>query len=87
MSISVQPLVIGYSFVANRRQATDLVNLTQLDAAFLLVTNKLNEIILALNETTDDDNTLKDGSIAARNLSDDTLDEITSIVRSELANE
>ncbi len=85
MSLSVQPLVIDYSFVMNRKQATDRVDLAQLDAALMLVTNKLNEIIMALNETTDDDNTLKDDSIAARNFSDDALEQITSIVREELA--
>lgn len=84
MPISVQPLSIGYSFVANRRQATDKVDLTELAAAFEAVTDKLNEIITALDETTGDDNTLIDDCIEGRHLSDDALEEITSIIREEI---
>lgn len=84
MPISVQPLAIGYSFVANRRQATDRVDLDELNAAFEAITNKLNELITALNETTADDDSLADDVIEGRHLSDDALEEITGMIREEL---
>lgn len=78
--ISVRPLVINYSFAANRRQATDKVDLAQLDAAFAQITDKLNEIIAAVDITTRDDNTLKDSSIEPRHLTSDVYTEIVAIV-------
>jgi hypothetical protein len=84
MPLSVQPLTIGYSFVTNRRQATDRVDLAELAAAFEAVTDKLNEIITALDVTTGDDNTLADDVIEGRHLSEDALEEITGMIREEL---
>lgn len=80
----IEPLVVNYSFSANRRQATDLVDLTALNAVFTQFADKFNEIIDALNETTGVDNTLADGVIEERHLNDDVLDEITSMIREEL---
>jgi hypothetical protein len=68
---SVQPLRLNYSFAANRRQATDLVDAAQLDAALATITNKLNEIVDAINVPLRPDNTLKDGSLEPRHFSDE----------------
>jgi hypothetical protein len=79
MPISVQPLVINYSFQANRAQATDKVDLARLDAAFAAITAKLNEVIVALDQTLRDDDTLDDGVLQSRHLSDEVLEELTVI--------
>ena len=42
MPISVHPLVIDYSFVGARTQATDKVDLVALDTAFGQISDKLN---------------------------------------------
>ena len=68
---SVQPLRLSYSFAANRRQATDSVNAAQLDAALATITNKLNEIVAAIDVPLRADNTLKDGSLEPRHFSDE----------------
>lgn len=78
--ISVRPLVLTHSFAGARNQATDKVDLAQLDAAFAQITDKLNEIIGAMDITLRDDNTLKDSSIEPRHLSSDTYSEIVAIV-------
>lgn len=78
--ISVRPLVINYSFAANRQQATDKVDLAQLDAAFAQVTDKLNEIIRAVDITLRDDDTLKDSSVEPRHLSSEVYTELVAIV-------
>lgn len=77
---SVQPLQLTFSFTANRAQATDKVDLAQLNAAFATVTAKLNEIKTALDVTLGPDNTLKDGSIAPRHFSDEVDTEIAGKV-------
>jgi hypothetical protein len=81
MASSVQPLVIDYSFAANRRQATDMVDLDQLDGVIVTLTDKINEIIAALDVTTRDDNTLHDGIIEPRNLHPETESEFTALVQ------
>ena len=81
---SVQPLVIDYSFTANRTQATDLVDLAQLDAVLNQIAAKLNETIAALNVTTRDDDTLRDSTVELRNLSDDVLEQITTTVNAAI---
>lgn len=80
MPISVQPLVINYSFVGARIQATDKVDLAALDAAFVQITDKLNEIINALDVTLRDDDTLDDGCLEPRHMSDDFRAEIVALV-------
>jgi hypothetical protein len=80
MPISVQPLTLTYSFQANRTQATDMVDLQQLDAAFAQITGKLNEILVALDETMRDDNTLDDAVVEPRHLHEECYKEITAIV-------
>lgn len=80
MPLSVQPLVIDYSFVGARTQATDMVNLAQLDLALAAITDKLNEIIATVDIIVRDDDTLDDGCVDARHLSDDARAEIISIV-------
>jgi hypothetical protein len=85
MAFGVQPIQLGYSFVANRQQATDTVDLTQLDAAFAQVADKINEIITALDVTLRDDNTLDDGTVEPRNLSEDVHVELTALVNGAIA--
>lgn len=68
---SVQPLRLNYSFAANRRQATDMIDAAQLDAALATITSKLNEIVAAIDVPLRDDNTLKDNSIEPRHFSDE----------------
>jgi len=85
MPISVDPLVIPYSFQANARQAQDKVDLAQLDAALAQLAAKLNEIGTALNVTLRDDNTLDDGVIESRHLSDEVLEALTVIANDAVA--
>jgi hypothetical protein len=80
MPLGVEPLVINYSFVGSREQATDLVDLVALDAAFEQIADKLNEIVNALDVTLRDDNTLDDGCLEPRHMSDDFRAEVVSIV-------
>lgn len=80
MPISVQPLTLNYSFQANRTQATDKVDLAQLDAALGQITDKMNEIVEALDLTLRDDDTLDDGVIEPRHMSDEFRAEIISAV-------
>lgn len=80
MSTSVQPLVIDYSFQANREAATDLVDAAQLDVVLGQVADKLNEIVTALAVTTRDDNALADATIELRTLSNDTLEHLSQLV-------
>ena len=80
MPCSVDPLVIGYSFAANAAQATDKVNLAALDAVLAQISDKLNELIIAVDVSTRDDNTLADSSIEPRHLSREAYMEITAIV-------
>jgi len=68
---SVQPLRLNYSFAANRRQATDMIDAAQLDAALATITGKLNEIVAAINVPLRADNTLKDASLEPRHFSDE----------------
>jgi hypothetical protein len=81
---SVQPLIIDYSFAANRTQATDMVDLDQLDAVLNQIATKLNETIAALNVTTRDDDTLRDSTIELRNLADDALEHLTTTVNAAI---
>ncbi len=81
MPLSVQPLVIDYSFAANREQATDLVDAAQLDAVLGQLAGKLNEIIAAIDETTRDDDALDDHSIEPRHLSDEVYKELSAIAQ------
>jgi hypothetical protein len=87
MPISVAPLRLNYSFHANRRGATDRVDAESLDEAFTLVIDKLNELILAMNATTRDDDSLDDECIDARCLSDDALNEISGLVNAAVTPE
>lgn len=80
MPTSVQPLSISHSFNAGRRTATDRVNAAALDAAFASIAAKINEVIVALNETTRDDDALEDEVVDARCLSNDALEEISALV-------
>lgn len=84
MPISVTPLVTTYSFNANRRNATDQVDAAALDAVFLLITDKINEIITALDVTTRDDDTLADAVIEARHLADDAVEEISAMINAQV---
>lgn len=68
---SVQPLRLTYSFAANRQHASDSVDADQLDAALATITAKLNEVVAAIDTTLRDDDTLMDGSIEPRHLSDE----------------
>jgi len=78
--ISVQPLTINYSFASNRTQATDKVNLAQLDAAFSQINAKLTEIIAAMDATTRDDDTLHDNNVEPRHLSTEIYSELIAMV-------
>lgn len=80
MAISVQPLVLTHSFTKARLQATDRVDAAALDAALAQITDKLNEVITALDVTMRDDDTLRDGSIEPRHLTDEVLASVTSLV-------
>ena len=80
MAISVQPLVVNYSFAGAAAQATDKVDLAQLDAVLQQVTDKLNEIIASQNITLRDDNTLRDGVLEPRMMTDDFRAELSSMV-------
>jgi hypothetical protein len=82
MATSVQPLVWDYSFQANRTQATDKVDLAQLDAALQATGDKLNEILSMLDKTLRDDDTLDDRTVEPRHLHPETLAEIVSAVNS-----
>lgn len=73
---SVDPLIIGYSFTAARGGASDKVDLAALDGALAQVTDKLNEIVAALDVVTRDDDTLKDTSIEPRHFSDEVAVDI-----------
>lgn len=84
MPISVQPLIIEYSFVGARTQATDKVDLAALDAAFGQITDKLNEVINALDVTLRDDDTLDDACLEPRHLSDEVRAEIVAIVNEKV---
>jgi hypothetical protein len=79
MPTSVQPIVIGYSFQANRTQATDKVDLVQLDAVVQTIGGKLNEILVMLDKTLRDDDTLDDRTVEPRHLHPETLAEIASL--------
>lgn len=81
MPISVQPLVLNYSFEAHKHQAVDRVDAAQLDAALAQITEKLNEIIYALDETLRDDDTLRDNSIEPRHLAPEVYEALTALVR------
>jgi hypothetical protein len=81
MPISVQPLVINYSFAANARQATDRVDLAQLDTALASVAAKLNEVVTAINVTTRDDDTLHDHVVEPRHLAPEVYSELASMVQ------
>lgn len=84
MPISVEPLQVTYSFNANRRTASDLVDAAALDAVFLLITDKINEVITALDVTTRDDDTLVDGVLEARHLSDDAVEQISAMINAQV---
>lgn len=75
----IQPLVIGYSFNANRTQATDQIDLAQADLVLLQISEKLNEIIDAVNLVIRDDGTLEDGCFLPSHMSDDFRAEVVSI--------
>jgi hypothetical protein len=79
MPFGVQPLVVTYSFVGARTQATDLVDLAQLDLALGMIADKVNEVIAALDVIARDDNQLDDGVLEARHLSDDGRAEFIAI--------
>lgn len=78
--ISVSPLVLRHSFSAARNRAADKVDVAQLDATFKQVQDKLNELIVALGETTRDDDTLKDQVLEPRHFHPEVYREITAIV-------
>ena len=75
----IQPLILTYSASAGRLRATDNVNLAQLDAALGQITDKINEVIGALNINLRDDNALQDGIFLPRHMSDDFRAEVVSI--------
>jgi hypothetical protein len=75
----IQPLVIPFSFTGARTQATDQVDLASLDAAFALVTAKLNECITALNMTLAADNTLADNTVGVLTISPEAWAEIAAV--------
>ena len=77
---SVQPLVITYSFAANRTQAVDSVDLDQLDAILGQVADKLTEVIDAMNVVQREDDTLSDQIVDFRSLNDDVVEELSSLV-------
>lgn len=77
---SVPTLAITYSFNANRGQATDLVDSAQLDEVLNQIADKLNEIILALDAVTDDDDTLRDGIIVPSTYHPEVSDDIAAKV-------
>jgi hypothetical protein len=85
MPISVQPLVIDYSFVGAREQATDTVDLVALDAALGQIVGKLNEIIEAVNTIQRDDDHLHDGAVAFDMLNDDVIEFLSSEVKKVVA--
>lgn len=84
MPTSVQPVVINYSFQANRTQAADKVNIAQLDAAIQTIADKLNEMLAVLDKTLRDDDTLDDRIIEPRHLHPETLAEIASIANTSV---
>lgn len=81
MPSSVQPLVLTYSATASRSQATDLIDLDGLNTALDQITDKLNEIITALNVTTRDDDTLLDNIIDRVNFDDNVYNEFSSMAQ------
>lgn len=85
MPISVQPLVIPYSFAAHVKQAQDAVSAVQLDAVFKTINDKLTEIINAVNTIQRDDDHLSDQAIDFRALNDDVVAEIASRVNTAVA--
>lgn len=85
MPISVQPLVIHYSFYANHSQAQDKVDLVQLDSVFVTINNKITEIIDAINTIQRDDDALSDQSIELRNLNDNVLSNLSAQVNTAVA--
>lgn len=80
MPISVAPLTLNYSFAANAAQATDLVDLAQLDAVLAAINAKVSELIFVLNAVQRDDNTLNDSAIDFRCLSDEVVEYLASQV-------
>lgn len=80
MPISVQPLTLTYSFAANAGQATDRVDLAQLDAALAAINAKVTELIFVLNAVQRDDDTLNDSAIDFRCLSDEVVEHLASQV-------
>lgn len=76
---SLQPLVLTFSFNANRTEAADFVDLVQLDLVLAQITAKINEVITAINVTLRADNTLRDATVDLRNLSDDALKNLTAM--------
>jgi hypothetical protein len=84
MPISVQPLVLSYSATATRLQARDMVDLAELDGALAQITAKLNEVIQALDTTIRDDDTLDDGCLEPRHMTDEFRAEIVSIVNARV---
>lgn len=81
MPLSVQPLVLNYSFAANARQAADKIDLPQLDATLSSIASKLNEIVTAINVTTRDDDTLHDHVVEPRHLAPEVYTELASMVQ------
>lgn len=80
MAISVQPLVIDYSFAGAAPQATDKIDLAQLDTVLGQIVDKLNEVIAAQSQTLRDDDTLRDGVLEPRMMTDDFRAEISSMI-------
>lgn len=80
MAISVQPLVINYSFAGAAPQANDKVDLAQLDAVLGQIASKLNEVIASHDLTLRDDDTLRDGVLEPRMMTDDFRAEISSMI-------
>lgn len=84
MPLSVQPLVIAYSFTGARRGASDRVNAAQLDVIFGQIAGKINELVTALNVTTRDDDELDDEVVESRHLANDALDQISSLINARV---
>jgi len=87
MPISVQPLVLNYSFAANRTQAQDQVDLAQLDSILAQMNDRITALIDVLNTTQRDDNALSDQAIDFRCLNDDVVANISSQVNTAVGAE
>lgn len=85
MASSVQPLALNYSATASRSQATDLVDLDDLNAALSSITSKLNEIIAALDVTTGADDMLADNVVDRSNLNAEVYAKMASLAQEAVA--